>query len=132
MKRLGISLTSAVAVAALTLAAATTALADLEGRYVVSGQNPGGQGSYNGVAAVQENDGTYTVAWKVGQQQYAGTGILRKDVFSVVYQTGGDRSRPGLVVYEVRDDGTLVGVWTTLGSSNTGLERWRPMDQKQQ
>lgn len=112
--------------ASLLLIVAAPALADLEGRYSVEGRNPGGEGSYSGQAAVQQQGSVYRVAWKVGRQQYVGTGIRREDTFSVVYQGAGDGGRPGLVVYQIRDDGSLVGLWVPLGGDKTGLERWTP------
>lgn len=120
--------TLATAVSFMALIVAAPALADLEGRYDVEGRNVGGQGSYTGQAAVQKAGNVYNVAWKIGQQEYVGTGIKSGDVFSVVYDAPAQDTQAGLVVYEIQDDGALLGTWTPLGGTKTGAERWTPVD----
>ena len=115
-----------VVAGAMALATMASA-ADLTGRYKVDGRNPGGQGSYQGQAAVKQRGNVYQVAWKVGQAQYVGTGIRKGDVFSVVYDTPGGDAPAGLAVYQIQADGTLLGTWTPLGGSRTGSERWTPV-----
>jgi hypothetical protein len=115
-------------VAATGVTTPVAVAADLEGRYAIEGRNPGGQGGYEGQAAVKRQDNVYQVAWKVGQQQYVGTGLRKGDVFSVVYDAPGGDTQAGLAVYEIQDDGTLLGTWTPLGGQNTGTERWTPVD----
>jgi hypothetical protein len=115
----------AVLAPALLLAAVPPALAELAGQYVIHGTNPSGQ-QYEGRAAIKSADGVYQVVWKIAERKHVGTGILKGELFSVVYQATGRGQRPGVVVYEVQADGSLVGVWVGLGRTETGTERWRP------
>ena len=120
-------LTAAIAAIAAVLSLSPAALADLAGQYVIKGKNPSGQ-AYKGQARVKPARGVYHVVWKIGNSRHVGTGILKGDLFSVVYQGAGDTSRPGLVVYEVQDDGSLVGVWVGLGQREMGKESWTPAE----
>lgn len=110
-----------VIIGGLVLASSAAAL-DLDGQYQLKGSNPGGSGQYNGKAAIVSTGGTYQVRWRIGGVEHQGTGILTKDIFSVVYQAPG--SAPGIAVYEVRNDGSLRGRWTTLNGSGLGDETW--------
>lgn len=110
---------------AAVLAVSPAALADLAGQYVIEGKNPQGQ-AYKGKVAVKPARGVYHVVWKIGNSRHVGTGILKADLFSVVYKSPGKDQRPGLVVYEVQDDGSLVGVWVGLGQRQMGRETWTP------
>ena len=98
--------------------------AELVGRYRVEGTNVGGTAVYRGEAVVVESGKTYQVTWKVGPQQFRGTGVLIGQTFPVVFQPRG--APPALVVYQVRDDGALVGVWTGLGCTDVGSELLKP------
>jgi len=125
MMRLAPRFATAALAAALVLAAVPHARAGLEGQYVIRGTNPSGQ-QYKGRAAIKSAEGVYQVVWKIGESKHVGTGILKNDMLSVVYRATGRGKRPGLVVYQVQDDGSLVGVWVGLGKTETGTERWRP------
>lgn len=120
----------AAALVALTavFGVSPAALAELAGRYVIEGANPSGQ-AYEGKARVKAARGVYHVVWQIGNSRHVGTGILKDDLFAVVYQGTEDSARPGLVVYEVRETGALVGVWVGLGQREMGRERWTPADQ---
>jgi hypothetical protein len=119
---------AAVVALAAVLAISPAALAELAGQYVIRGKNPSGQ-AYKGQAVVKPARGVYHVVWKIGNSRHVGTGILKDDLFSVVYKAAGNKARPGLVVYEVRDDGSLIGVWVGLGQREMGNERWTPAEQ---
>jgi len=113
---------------AAVLSLPPAALADLAGQYVIKGTNPSGQ-AYEGKVRVKAARGVYHVVWKIGNSRHVGTGILKADLFSVAYQGTDGNQRPGLVVYEVREDGSLVGVWVGLGEREMGRERWTPAEQ---
>jgi hypothetical protein len=118
-------LTSVAAVAAVFVVfAAPINAAELVGRYKVEGSNAGGTNLYRGEAAVIQSGQTYQIAWKVGGQQFKGTGVLTGTTFSVVFQQTGTPA--SLVVYQLRDDGTLVGVWTGIGGTSLGSELMKP------
>lgn len=102
---------------------ASNALAsELTGQYQLKGANPGGSGQYTGKAAIVATGETYQVRWRIGGVEHQGTGILVKDVFSVVYQAAG--SAPGIAVYQVQGDGSLKGRWTSLNGTGLGGETW--------
>lgn len=116
---------------ALLLAGASQALAGIAGVYEVKGKNPSGQ-AYEGRATVKSDQGVYHVVWKIGKSRHVGTGLLKDDQFSVVYKSAQRKDqRPGLVVYEMQDDGSMVGVYVGLGSNDMGREQWRPAGRTQ-
>lgn len=96
---------------------------DLSGRYVVEGGNPNGQGNYQGEVQVVRAGDVFQVKWSVAGQQHAGTGILHKGLFAVVYQPAGEQ--PGIAVYTLNANGSLSGAWTPLGGTVLGVENWR-------
>jgi hypothetical protein len=100
--------------------------ADLTGRYRVEGSNPGGTGQYKGEAAVIRTGETYQVVWRLGGQEYRGTGVVRDGGLAVVYQVGGQS--PGVVLYRVMANGSLSGTWVGLGGEALGSEVWNPSD----
>lgn len=102
----------------------TAAQMRLEGTYTLRGSNPGSSAVYIGEAVVARRGAVYEVIWQIGAIRHVGTGILVDDRFSVVYQPPGER--PGLVIFKLRSDGTLAGIWTALGSEAVGLEVWTP------
>jgi hypothetical protein len=105
----------------LTMATNVAAL-ELDGQYQLKGANPGGSGQYTGKAAIVATGETYQVRWRIGGVEHQGTGILVKDVFSVVYQAAG--SAPGIAVYQVQRDGSLKGRWASLNATGLGGETW--------
>ena len=123
MKRIAMLAAGALLASAASLWAQD---ADLSGRYAVEGSNPGSTGIYRGEVTVVKSDETYQVLWKIGNQQHRGTGILRSGGFSVVYQPPG--GGPGVAVYEVRPNGSLLGLWVDLGGKEVGSEVWNPHD----
>ena len=74
------------------------------GTYNVDGKNPDGS-RYKGTLRI-EGDGTrYSFAWKIGSTSYKGRGVLSNGIMVVNW---GD-AQP--VIYAVRRDGTLAGLW---------------------
>lgn len=101
--------------------------ADIVGQYTLRGSNPGSKGQYTGTAMVERKGETYIVGWKIGEQQLVGTGILKDKSFAVVYTARNSKEAPGLVLYEILPDGSLVGKFTGLGGTELGGEIWTPM-----
>ena len=95
----------------------------LNGLYTVEGQNPRGNGSYHGELAIASAGDAYRVVWRVGSQPYEGTGLLRDGKLAVVFRSG---QQAGIALYDVRDNGTLIGTWTTLGGQAVGTETLTP------
>jgi len=97
---------------------------DIAGVYQLKGSNPGGAGEYRGEVAVMQTGDVYQVGWTIAGTQYVGTGVLRGQTLSVIYQLQGQQA--GIAVYEVQPNGDLEGVWTLLGGQVLGTETWVP------
>ncbi|KAA2236205.1 hypothetical protein [Salinarimonas soli] len=118
---------------AITLALALAAVSALpalavEGRYKVEGRIPGQERTYEGEAVVKRTGQTFTIAWRIGNATHVGTGVLVDNKLTVVYQAIGGGGRPGLAVFDVRDDRVGEGVWTELGLQEIGTENWMATD----
>lgn len=100
----------------LLFLAAPAAAQDITGQYNVTGSNPGGGGSYQGIVTVQQTGETYRVDWRIGSQTFQGYGILDRGTLSVAYNGG-------LAVYQVDGNGAR-GIWTTTSGTQLGREDW--------
>lgn len=98
--------------AAVPLAARDDAR-DISGMYNVSGRNPNGSRYVGTVVISQVSGNTYSFTWKIGQQTFEGQGELRGDTISV------DWGQTDPVIYKVRPDGTLMGLWARGTASET-------------
>jgi hypothetical protein len=87
----------------------------LQGEYSAAGMNPNGT-RYQVNISVREAGGRYKFTWS---NQSEGFGILRGDNLAV--GIGGERC--GFVVYEIKPDGSLDGVWGGSGTERTGTEK---------
>lgn len=79
-------------------------------------------GTFSGALTIVPQGSTYHMAWETNRLSFTGTGILRGDTLAAVY---GARDLCGLVLYEIQTDGTLDGVWTVHGTTETGTEQAR-------
>ncbi|NJO34225.1 MAG: hypothetical protein HC869_14935 [Rhodospirillales bacterium] len=93
--------------------------ADLSGTYGVNGTNPDGT-RYTGTAKIVMKPGRCRVNWVHGNNTSYGTCKLSGKTFSVDFVLNGSR---GTVVYELRSNGNLAGVWWMRGmKSRKGRE----------
>lgn len=108
----------------LAVGFATPALAqddwDFAGTYYVAGENPGGDGNYDGQANIYRTGDTYRVEWYVGSQSFFGTGISYGYILAVGYDGG-------TALYEAQQDGTLYGVWSPSDGQRLGRETLTPI-----
>lgn len=88
----------------------------LEGKYKISGTNPGGQ-EYTGTLEVSRSGDGYSFKWIAGET-FTGFGIRTGDDIAVGF--GGNRC--SFVSYDIGSDGTLDGKWGGPGSNSTGTE----------
>ena len=86
---------------------------DLAGTYRCNGVNPDGS-AYEAVVEITRRDGTFRVAWLMGDRIVTGVGIYSGGVFAASYFGGA----PAVVVYKVEGD-RLVGEWTMGGMEGT-------------
>lgn len=95
--------------------ATRTSGSGLIGIYDATGTNPNG-GKYRATILVAPSGSGYQFTWTNNTNGY---GIKRGD--NVAVGIGGRRC--GFVMYEVKPDGTLDGVWGGYGSDKTGTEK---------
>jgi len=88
----------------LVARAAERAVRPPVGQYRVSGRNPNGE-PYSGTVSIVTRSGQYVLDWKVGSNNYRGSGTLANNVLTVDW---GDSSP---VIYALNADGTLSGLW---------------------
>ncbi len=106
---------------AVGLAAAASAQT-VGGSYSVTGTNADGS-SYTGTAEITLNGPACSISWQTGGSSSAGTCLLTGNAFGASYQLG---DTPGLAVYQLQPDGTLIGQWTTIGANGVGSETLSP------
>lgn len=108
---------------ATVIATAATAQ-NVGGRYQVQGTNFNGS-PYRGTATITlTSDTTCRIQWNVGTTA-DGICMRNGNAFSAAYQMS--TGRVGLVIYRIRDDGTLDGIWTLAGQDGSGREVLVPM-----
>lgn len=93
------------------------------GTYTVSGTNFDGS-RYGGEAEiVLTSQTTCVIHWTTGGTTSDGICMRNGTAFSAGYVMGNDI---GLVVYQVKPDGTLDGLWTIAGKEGNGTEVLTP------
>jgi hypothetical protein len=95
---------------------------DIGGSYRVKGTNHNGS-PYGGSAEIRlTSDTTCEIVWETGSTS---NGICSRngDSFAAAYVMG---DAIGLVIYKVRPDGSLDGLWTIAGQGGTGTETLIP------
>ena len=98
---------------------------DLPGKYQVEGKNLDGS-AYSGTAEiVATTEVTCRIAWQTGSTTSEGICMRNGNSFAAGYVLG---ESIGLVVYEMQDDGSLVGVWTIADQDGVGEEVLTPME----
>ena len=99
----------------------------IEGAYAIEGSSPGNSAHYQGEAIVKRNSETSSVAWKIGEQTFIGTGLVRDQVFSVTFRDRHANLSPGVASFRIDGDKVRDGNWAQLGSTQTGSETWTPV-----
>jgi hypothetical protein len=92
-----------------------------EGRYRVTGNNPGGGSEYSGTVTVERTGETFRVIWQIGSQTFTGTGIGGDKGLAVAYRSN---EFSGLAIYGVDGD-DWDGVWMVTDGRTLGTEKWR-------
>lgn len=123
---------------AVAVMVATGAVAGPAGVYDVAGKNPGDGSAYQGAVAVERNGATYTVVWKVGDDEYIGTGVGAASVKgSMMFGDAAENDTAvavsyvsdatfGLALFVEQANGQWKGIWTYGGSDKIGSETWTP------
>ena len=111
--------------AGLILLSATAAVAEVKvgGKYSVKGTNIDGS-SYSGTAEITASSRTTCrIVWKTGSSTSTGFCMRDEDTVAAAYQLG---KAVGLVIYEIKANGTLEGTWTIADQSGVGTETLTP------
>jgi hypothetical protein len=109
---------------ALAIAAASSAAAaqDVSGRYSVEGRNFDGS-RYRGVATITvTSKNTCRIEWNVGTV-WQGICMRNGSTFAASYFAG---KAVGLIIYEIRPDGRMEGLWTIADQEGVGTETLIP------
>ena len=111
---------------ACVLATVLPAAADgLGGSYRIQGKNLDGS-SYSGKAEITvTSENTCRIRWDTGTVQY-GICMRNGPAFSAAYSFA--NGTVGLVIYKIRDDGSLAGLWTIADQKGVGEEILTPED----
>ncbi len=112
--------------ALLLLASLTSAsAAGLPGKYHVAGKNADGS-TYSGTAEiVATSETTCRITWQTGSTTSQGICMRNGNSFAAGYSLG---DSIGLVVYQMKPDGTLEGLWTIADQDGVGVEVLTPMN----
>jgi hypothetical protein len=117
MKRLVLS-------AAALLLAAVPAYAQNVLKFNVQGTNLDGS-PYTGTAVITlTSDTTCEIDWTTGPTTSHGICMKNQNAFAAGYVLG---DGVGLVIYEIKKDGSLEGLWTVAGTNGTGTEVLTPI-----
>jgi len=117
MKRWGLGL--AALVVSLPLAAAAQ---DVSGRYTVEGRNFDGS-RYRGKATITvTSKNTCRIEWNVGTV-WKGICMRNGTNFAASYFAG---NAVGLIIYDIRPDGRMEGLWTIADHDGVGTETLTP------
>jgi hypothetical protein len=92
------------------------------GIYAVSGTNPDGS-TYTGTVNITLNGQACQISWSVGSTPATGNCLLFGNAFASYYRLNGQL---GLVVYQLRSDGSLSGNWEMDAQSGVGTETLTP------
>ena len=105
---------------ALSLALGSAALAaEVGGTYEVRGTNFDGS-RYGGTAEITITSGnTCRIVWNTGGDGAVGICMRNGIALAASYIMG---EAVGLVIYEIRNDGTLDGIWTVADTDGIGTE----------
>jgi hypothetical protein len=115
--------TAVLAAACLGASVATVSAQGLGGTYRASGKNFDGS-RYSGTAEVIfTSNTTCRISWKIGSDVWRGICMRNGPIFAASYRLG---NAVGLVIYEIKDDGTLEGMWTIADKSGVGTETLTP------
>lgn len=96
---------------------------DIGGSYTVEGTNHDGS-TYGGTAEITlTSDTTCEINWVTGSTESRGICSRNDNAFAAAYVLN---DMVGLVIYMVKPDGSMEGLWTIQGQPGTGTENLIP------
>ena len=102
--------------------AGLAAAQNVGGNYRVEGTNPNGS-TYSGTAEIMPSGQTCRIVWHVGTE-WRGICMVSGGTFAAAYRSP---DTFGLLIYELRPDGSLSGAWTIANAPGRGTETLIPM-----
>jgi hypothetical protein len=109
---------------ALVATVATASAQSIGGKYRVAGTNLNGS-RYSGTAEIVSTGGaTCRIAWTTGGTTAKGICMRHGDTLAAAYVMSG---AIGLIVYQIKPDGVLDGVWTIADQAGSGTDVLTPM-----
>jgi hypothetical protein len=109
---------------ALAALASSASAQTISGRYQVQGKNFNGT-NYSGTAEIVSTaNNTCRITWVTGSTTSRGICMRNGNSFAAGYNMSG---AVGLVIYEVKPDGSLDGLWTIADQPGMGTERLVPV-----
>jgi hypothetical protein len=117
------SVDAVVLLAAIGWASAAPAQS-IGGRYQVTGTNFNGS-PYSGTAEIfTTSDTTCRMTWQTGGTSARGICMRNATTFVAAYSM---RRGYGLVIYDIKPDGSMEGTWTVADQNGIGTERLIPL-----
>lgn len=117
-------LRTAVVALAFGIVATAAAAQSVSGRYTVEGRNFDGS-RYRGMAEIMvTSKNTCRIVWNTGSTS-EGICMRNGTVFAASYGQGGTA---GLVIYDIKPDGRMEGLWTMADRDGVGTETLIPAD----
>lgn len=115
---------ASLAALALVVLASSASAQTISGRYQVAGKNFNGS-NYSGTAEiVTTSNNTCRISWVTGSTTSRGICMRNGNTFAAGYNMAG---AVGLVIYEIKPDGSLDGLWTIADQPGMGTERLVPI-----
>jgi hypothetical protein len=91
----------------------------LNGAYTITlGQNRDGMTNYNGQVQIKRSGESYILVWPT-RPPAVGVGVRLNDALVVAYTTN-PQKMPGVVAYQALDGDALGGIWSIIGTKQTG------------
>jgi hypothetical protein len=112
-----------LSLALTALTALPVAAQSIGGEYTVAGTNLDGSTSSGQATITLTSETTCTIHWQTGTTSSDGICMRNGSAFSAGYVLGDE---VGLVVYQVKENGTLDGLWTLPGKEGSGTEVLSP------
>ena len=115
---------AALASAVLVATATTASAQEIGGKYRVAGTNLNGS-RYAGTAEIVATGGaTCRIAWTTGGTTAKGLCMRQGGTLAAAYVMSG---AIGLIVYQIKPDGVLDGVWTIADQAGSGTDVLTPI-----
>jgi hypothetical protein len=110
--------------AVLTAGTAAYAQENIGGRYRVEGANSNGARYGGTVEITVTSRNTCRIVWRTGSTTSRGICMRNQNAFTASYTLQG---QIGLVIYEIKNDGSMVGLWTVADQEGVGTETLIPL-----